>query len=94
VTETYHGVPIPEWIWRDWMTPFEESALASRIGVRTALKIDPESETDSAEVVRLRNLAEARDAAEQAAFEETNKDQPWMQRRMAFRKSMKERKSD
>jgi hypothetical protein len=82
MAETYHGVEIPEDIWRDWITPFEDTAAAFMAGVRGALKIDP---ADRTEEDRLEALAEARDEAVQAAWQ-VQRDQNMA----AWRKKMKE----
>lgn len=89
MAETYHGIGIPEDIWGSWADPNSSEAYAWRRGVVDAAH--PLLPADQTERERLDALAEARDAADQAAFEEKNKDEPWMKRRLAFREMMKEK---
>jgi len=94
VTEqTYHGVPIPDDLWEEWNDPNASEVSGFRRGVWAALNLLGGEGTDK-EDARLKALAEARDAADRAAFEEKHKDEPWMQRRLAFRKEMEDRTSD
>jgi len=94
MTEKYFGVPIPEDLWEEWGDPNGSEVAGFRRGVRLALRIVPTGKPALAEEDRLDALAEARDAADRAAFEEKHKDESWMQRRMAFRKAMEDRTSD
>jgi hypothetical protein len=87
MAETYHGTEIPEDIWLSWIDPNSSEAAAWRRGVRAARGVccagTPEDE-------RLEKLAAERDAAEQAAFEEQHKDEPWMKARQEFRRIMED----
>lgn len=94
MAEKYFGVPIPDDLWEGWSDPNGSEVAGFRRGVRLALRIVPGSTTARTEEDRLDALAEARDAAERAAFEEKHKDEPWMQRRVAFRRAMEEGKTN
>jgi len=68
--QTYHGVPIPEEFWQFWNSSFEEGPVGFRTGVCLAKGIPVNGDVDRIERDRLKVLAEARDAAEQAAWQE------------------------
>lgn len=87
MTEIYHGVEIPEDIWLSWSDPNSSEADAWRRGVRDA--VAPSGQYDWSERERLDVLAEARDAAEQAAFEKQNKDNPAVQNLIRGRRILK-----
>jgi hypothetical protein len=63
--QTYHGAPIPDDLWGSWNTGSSE-VLGFQRGVLATLQIT--TEKDQAEQDRLESLAEARDAAEHAAW--------------------------
>lgn len=94
MAEKYFGVPIPDDLWEGWSDPNNSEVFGFRRGVRLALRIVAGSKAARTEEDRLEALAETRDAAETAAFEEKHKDEPWMQRRVAFRRVMEEGKTD
>jgi hypothetical protein len=69
MSETYHGVEIPEDIWLSWNDAFEEGPHGFRLGVRAARGIRSDSPADREERARLASLAKARNDAEQAAWQ-------------------------
>lgn len=90
MAETFHGVPIPDDFWESWNDPNSSEVSGFRQGVWAALKIAPGSDLSVIEDDRLEALARTRDQIDQAAFEEQHRNEPWMQRRVAFREAMEE----
>lgn len=91
MAETYHGVEIPDDLWQSWNDPNSSEVSGWRRGVLAALHGTLTAADDLSERQRLQALAEIRDKAEQSAFEDKHRNEPWMQRRIAFREMMKEK---
>lgn len=77
MAETYHGVEIPDDIWLSWGDGNSSEVQSWRRGVCDAL--GPAYDVRMIENERLGHLARVRDEAEQAAFEEENRDNPAVQ---------------
>lgn len=84
MSETYHGVSIPEDIWEVWDDAFEEGPHGFRLGVLAARGIERDDRADQAERDRLGNLAKARRDAEQKAWQKQHDEdlKVWRTRRL------------